>query len=158
MKHVGTFRGIDIESGDVVFCDIDDTLFDYGAPIDNYWKEKIEDPGYKIWYSIIENTIPTITDKYFYDFLNLIRENNAEIYFITARNVNFKKLTVEHLKYHSLEHIECHCLSGTCKSKYISENFDLKKYNRKIFIDDSEKNIADINDNLNDFVTYLYKK
>ena len=158
MTQISTFKGIIVKPGSAVFVDIDDTIFDYGDFIDDYWKQKIVDPEYKIWFDIMKSINPKITDNHFYDFIEYIKNNGSTIFLITARNFNFRHITKEHLKNHKLDHLETHHLSGSSKSEYIRSNFDLSSYSSKIFIDDSIDNINDINQNLEDFDTYIFKK
>ena len=158
MECVSTFRHINVKPGSIVFCDIDDTIFDYGHEIDEYWKRKIEDPGYNIWFGIMKSITPRLTDPYFHDFVRELEENGSEIYLITARNKNFKHVTHEHLHHHGLSKLETHHLTGSSKSRYIEDNFDLDKYNDKVFIDDSISNKEDVDNNLTGFKTILFKK
>lgn len=158
MEHVSSFKDINVQKSSIVFIDIDDTIFDYGEMIDEYWRQNHHDPNFDLWYQIIKPITPKLTDSYFYDFLRLLEDNNCKVYLITARNERFKHKTYNDLKYHNIHHLETHHLSGCSKAKYIKENFDYSKYSKRIFIDDSVHNKNDIDENLEDFETYLFKK
>lgn len=158
MEHVSTFKDINVSESSIVFIDIDDTILDYGEQIDEYWKQNHHDPEYEIWYQIMRTITPKLTDPHFHDFINLLKCNNCEIYLITARNKRFSHKTYDHLKHHNIHHLETHHLSGYSKAKYIKENFDYSRYSRRIFIDDSLHNKKDIDENLENFETYIFKK
>lgn len=158
MNEIVSFKEVTIEQGFIVFCDIDDTVLDYGKIIDDYWKLKIHDPSYIIWFELVKNTIPNLTDDYFHEFLKKLEENNCEIHFITHRNTNFKEITDKHLSLHGIKNIQVNHLSGTSKSRYINNNFNLANYNGSIFIDDSFDNNKDVIENVPGCITYRYIK
>lgn len=159
MECIGTFKDIFLRQNSLVLCDIDDTVFDYGKEVDDYWKQKINDPNYEIWHSIIKRITPILTDSYFYTFLDNIEKSNSVIHFITHRSDNFKDITKKHMKHYNLDHIETHHLSGSSKAKYINENFDLNNFEGGIlFIDDSNNNVNDVANNIPNSNVYLFKK
>lgn len=159
MQNVSTFKDICLRQNSLILCDIDDTVLDYGKEIDDYWKQKIDDPNYNIWISIIKRTTPKLTDLYLYEFIKNINNSNSIIHFITHRNVMFKEITKEHMNYYNLNNIEIHYLNGNSKSKYINENFNTKDFEGgAVFIDDSYHNINDVLSNVSNCDVYLFKK
>jgi hydroxymethylpyrimidine pyrophosphatase-like HAD family hydrolase len=144
MQCIQSFNKVCLEQRSIVFCDIDDTVLNYGEIVDNYWKSKIYDPGYNIWHSLLNLITPSLTNNDFYELLSLIDNANSEIHFITARNPNFSDITNKHMNYFNLSHIKIHFLNGKSKGNYINNNWNLESYNKIIFIDDSLSNISDV--------------
>lgn len=155
MKDVSTFNDVVVEPNSYVLLDIDDTVLDYGEPIDEYWIRKPIDPFYKGWYKIMSKIIPELTDIGLYSFLDSVKNNGCEIAFITHRNEAFKEITKKHIDEKGLDNIPIHFLSGNSKGNYIKENFSNRKI---IFIDDSLPNIDDVMEKNVDCSCYLFKK
>lgn len=156
MNEVIAFSQIEIYHKSIVICDIDDTVFDYGHEVENYWKSKIEDPHYFQWHDIITRTIPQITNKDFFSFLDRIYESNSEIHFVTHRNPLFKNVTISHFEIFNLCTEQIHFLSGSSKGKYVKDNFDITR--EIIFIDDSIANYYDMQTHIPKSKCYLFKK
>lgn len=93
MECVTTFRNISLKQYSIVFSDIDDTVLNFGKEVDDYWKSKIIDSNYYLWFEIIKRVIPKLTCPYFYDFLKEIERTNSTIHFITSRNPRFRDVT-----------------------------------------------------------------
>ena len=145
MNNVSTFKNFMLKQNSIVFVDIDDTVFNFGKEVDDYWKSKIVDPQYDIWFTLVKKIIPKLTCLHFYDFLKIINETNSTIHFITARNSRFREATVKNMKYYNLNHINVHYLNGSSKGDYINNNFNLNTYKGEIlFIDDSDSNLQDV--------------
>lgn len=145
MEHVSTFKDISLKQRSIVFCDIDDTVFDFGREVDDYWNAKLHDPQYDLWFEMIKRITPKLTCPHFYDFLSQIEKTNSTIYFITARNPRFREATERNMKHHNLDHITVHYLGGSSKGDYINSNFELNNYEGgSLFIDDSECNLHDV--------------
>lgn len=158
MICIQRFNEISIKNRSLILCDIDDTIFDYGFEVEQYWKSKIHDPEYKIWKSIIERLIPRLTNNDIYDFINEAIKNECEIHFITHRNILFKDITYLHLNHFNITGIPVHFLTGSSKSQYINMNFNLDDYNKIIFIDDSQHNIDDVSNNVIKCDVYKFVK
>lgn len=155
---ISTFDEIQITNNMLILCDIDDTVFCYGEQIKKYWESKIHDPGYQIWHSIIERISPKLTDKNIHKFINNALQMNCKIHFVTHRNKLFTDITHKHLEENNLHHIPVHFLSGCSKGDYINQNFDLSLYHKIVFIDDSEYNIIDVKNKVNNSINYKFLK
>ena len=141
IQNVTHFNQINLRQRMLVLCDIDDTVFDYGKPIEDYWNSKIDDPGYRILIEQIKKLTPKLTDDNFNDFILNLNSINCEIHFVTHRNPNFKDITHNHLNFYGIFNIPIHFLAGESKSEYINRTFNLNDYEGIIFIDDSQFNV-----------------
>lgn len=148
MICIRQFSEIVVRRRMLILCDIDDTILDYGKKIKDYWDSKIDDPGYRIWISIIEQIIPRITDERIHNFFNDAKEKECDIHFITHRNELFSYITHKHLSDFGITGIPVHFLTGSSKSEYINRTFNLNEYDGLIFIDDSQHNIDDVYNNV----------
>lgn len=144
MECRSTFKNFTLKQRSIVFCDVDDTVFDFGEEVDNYWKAKLVDPNYDIWFEMVKRITPNLTCPHFYEFLSEVERTNSTIYFITARNPRFSEATKRNMEHYKLNHIPVHYLAGGSKGDYINKNFDLNDYEEAHFIDDSNSNLDDV--------------
>jgi len=157
MNEVSSFDKIHVTRRSLVLCDLDDTLLDYGAVVENYWKSKIVDPDYMIWERMIRNVTPSLTDDGFHMFLERINEMESELHFVTHRNAVLEDITKKHLHLHGLSHIKTHHLTGSSKGKYSRETFNVEDRD-VIMIDDSQHVHEDIIEHIPHVRRYLFKK
>lgn len=142
----------------LILCDIDDTIFCYGKQIEDYWKSKINDPGYEIWINIIKQITPRLTDVGIHSFIEEAINKECDIHFITHRNNRFKEITLTHLNHFNLDMFNVHFLAGESKASYINSNFNHNDYSELVFIDDSNANIEDVINNVNNCNVYKFNK
>lgn len=158
MTCINRFSEIVIRRRLLVLCDIDDTVFCYGKEIEEYWKSKIDDPGYKKWINIIKRTNPKLTDDKIHEFIEELIRNDCDFHFVTHRNLLFRDITYKHLSYFNLNNHPIHFLTGSSKGDYINSNFDISKYEGIVFIDDSIHNILDVEVKVNNSKNYRFQK
>lgn len=159
MNHASTFRDFSVKQHSIIFCDIDETVLCFGKEVDDYWKMKVDDPNYDIWFEMVDRITPNLTCSSFHEFIKRIDDSNSTIHFITARNPRFKEATERNMKHHGLSHIPIHFLAGASKSKYINENFNLNEYpGGSEFIDDSDHNVNDVSKNVEGCRVTKFKK
>ena len=146
----------------IVFCDIDDTLLHH--PIINmHWvklvqsfftfhhknrgnlefhRNAIEDSN--LYFDGILQTIPFMhTDKA--GFFELVKAV-TKLVFVTARSPQSRQYTYENLASIGVDPdvFEVHFSDTIDKGHYISHVFDIREYDRVIFIDDQQRNLENV--------------
>lgn len=157
MYVICSFKDIVLQDRSLIICDIDDTILDYGEKIEDYWKSKIDDPGFLIWHDIVKSISPSLTNNDFHEFLSHIKDTNSEIHLVTHRSKNFIDITLLHLSIFGIEGIKIHFLGGNSKGKYSIDKFHVND-RHVVFIDDSENNHKDILNHIPHVKCFLFKK
>jgi hypothetical protein len=155
--------------------DIDDTILHYGH-INYIWfnelitinKTKYEsiseaiDHAVHEWFRNISNSNPMHTDENgFKKLISIIDKYSHDYIFITARNPKFTNITLKHFEKLGIPtEKDIHFTSGGNKGKKLKDILQNSSntYDKIIFIDDSEKNLKDVYNELNNsYPIELYK-
>ena len=155
--------------------DIDDTILHYGH-INYVWfneriainKTKCEtiseaiDHAVHEWFQNISISEPMHTDENgLKKLITIIDKYSHDYMFLTARNPKFTNITLEHFEKLGIPTDKnIHFTSGGNKGKILKEILQKSEniYDKIIFIDDSEKNLKDVYNELNDsYPIELYK-
>lgn len=155
--------------------DIDDTILHYGHINYVWFNERIainktkyksisEAIDYAVheWFQNISMCEPLHTDENgFKKLISIIDKYSHDYMFLTARNPKFTNITLEHFEKLGIpSKKDIHFTSGGNKGKILKDILinSSNTYNKIIFIDDSEKNLKDVYDELNDsYPIELYK-
>jgi hypothetical protein len=155
--------------------DIDDTILHYGH-INYVWfnqqivenkskyntiDEAIEQAVHE-WFQNVSICEPLYTDENgFKNLLNKIEKNSHDYIFLTARNPKFSTITLHHFEKLGIPtNKDIHFTSGQNKGKMLKEILENSNYHydKIIFVDDSEKNLKDVYNVLNNlYPIELYK-
>ena len=141
--------------------DIDDTILHYGHINYIWFNQRINDNKliYKTlseaidnavfeWFQNISNCEPLHTDEIgFKKLINKIENKPNDYIFLTARNPKFETITLHHFEKLGIPTKKyIHYASGQNKGKILKSILDNSNYiyDKIIFIDDSEKNLNDV--------------
>jgi predicted phage tail protein len=138
--------------------DIDDTVMGYKEFSHTYFTDKINeykklyddhvaiDFAVSDWIEQVKKASPHHMDEEGYiSIQNHIKSSESHHFFLTARNVNFKSITETHLEQLNISSTQVYYVSGQNKGKYLKTIIDkVGKFDKIIFIDDSEKNLIDM--------------
>ena len=141
--------------------DIDDTVLHYGHINCSWFNQRIAenktvyktiseaiDHAVHEWFESISICEPQHTDEIgFKKLLNRIEKKSHDYMFLTARNPKFENITLHHFEKLGIPiEKDIHFASGQNKGKMLKSILDNSeyKYDKIIFIDDSEKNLKDV--------------
>ena len=167
IKQIISFRSINITPKTLVVLDIDDTILGYKEFPHTYFLDRINhykklhesdilaiDFAVSDWIDKVEKSTPHHMDEDGFSYMmNLLKQTNSSHFFLTARNSNFRNITEKHLE--DLEIINSHVyyVSGKNKGEYLKNIIDKhEKYDRIVFVDDSEKNLFDMQKTFGDSI------
>lgn len=159
IKNIYSFSEINIIIPySLIVFDIDETILRFPTIENDWWSKKYKEllPIYKerthyqiekLWIKYISQAEPVLLDPInFKFFINKLKQNNCEIIFLTARNLNLSKLTIEHLN-------KCNIVIDSSKIYYNKDkgyelkNIILNNYpyvKNIIFIDDLYENLSNV--------------
>lgn len=155
--------------------DIDDTILHYGNINCIWFNNRIDENKTKYntiseaidyvvheWFQNISMCEPVHTDKDgFKKLISSIDKYSHDYIFLTARNPKFTTITLDHFQKLGIPtEKDIHFASGGNKGKILKEILQNSSniYDKIIFIDDSEKNLKDVYNELNDlYQIELYK-
>lgn len=161
-KPIHTFSEIEVSPNTLILCDIDDTLLHHPA-INNAWVNAIYVFFTQKYYSThghynrvqseidtnqyldtVFNEIPMRhTDR---DGFFAMIEKAADFAFVTARGSVAKEFTYSNLRSLDIdpEKYPVHFCWNMDKGEYITQHFDVSKYDCVIFIDDQPRNLENV--------------
>lgn len=171
MKTIKKFCQIKIIPNSLVILDIDDTLIKFEGVNYIWWKNKYN-KYYKIhqkhetaeelanedWKKIVSKTEPKLVDEEIYEFIDELIKNNCYITLLTARNIKFKDLTLEHLAKVNLDLYQVYFNSNKGDELYKISHKNYFHLNNIIVVDDVMHNLENIQLKMKDskFNIHLY--
>ena len=161
-KTIREFSEIEVSPNTIILCDIDDTILHHPAinmnwimTIHNFFHIKYHtDHGHhnqqqtemdiNQYLDTVFNAIPMRhTDRVgFFEMVN----KATDFAFVTARQPTTKDFTYDNLRCLDIdpEKYAVHFSGNYGKGDYITQHFDLSKYDRVIFIDDQPRNLENV--------------
>lgn len=166
---INSFYKVPIEPNSLIVIDIDETILKYDGICRRWWKERYDyhfciyknhDVADKMceneWKNHIKVNFPSHTDREgFFDLIERAKKLNCKVILVTARDLQIKDITHEHLNYLDITGIEVYFSAGGNKAHVIENTIkeNNEKYNDIIFIDDMDHNLRDVNEYFEDLVT-----
>ena len=159
IKQITSFRSITLFQNTLIILDIDDTIIGYKEFNHTFFSDKIAhykslhgcdiisvDFAVADWIEQVEKGTPYHMDEDgFNHLMNYITKTNSNHFFLTARNPNFRNITEKHLEDLNIINSHVYYVSGKNKGEYLKNIIDKHpKYDHIIFVDDSEKNLLDM--------------
>ena len=167
-KIISNFKEVPLIKNTLYILDIDETTLYYEGMNYKWWEktmiemikiydtfEEAEYETHDLWYKVINNIEPVITDNEgFFKLKNFVetKTNGCKMIFLTARPIKYKDITLKDLK-NNIEKFNYPVVffdsypdnKGIILQKFLKENKETyDKINNKIFIDDLEKNIKNV--------------
>ena len=158
ITKITSFSSIPLFQKALYVFDIDDTVMGYKEFSHTYFGDKINeykktydehvsiDFAISDWMEQVKKSTPHHMDKEgFESILKHINSSDSNHFFLTARNPNFRSITEKHLEQLNIRSTQVYYVAGQNKGTYLKniiEKFD--KFDKIIFIDDSEKNLIDM--------------
>lgn len=180
---INNFSLIPLLKNTIYVIDIDETLFYYEGINEKWWDhtisamtkiydtyEEADKQAEEIWYKLISKITPILTDPE--GFLKLRqfitnKKNNCHLFFLTARLEKYKEITeidmnsiIPKFNYPILYFKSLEDNKGVILKNYLNENSEnpliFSNFNNIIFVDDREKNLKNVSEELPQTKCFLY--
>jgi hypothetical protein len=118
MKHINSFKFINIIDNSLIIIDIDNTIFKNKVSFDKLWWRLKYEQYFNIshdhnlannfvfqnWIELLKKNPPELLDSiYLFEFLNNAKKHNCNIVLLTARNTYLEQITLFHIKYFGID-------------------------------------------------------
>jgi len=160
MNIITNYDQIIIKPNHLIVLDIDETTLKYPMINDKWWKYNNEtfgnDYAYNLWLDIVNSNYPKILDSQkFFDFIDKAEQFNCKIVFLTARYIELKQITLDHLRACNIKVDDNDVYFNSEKGKEILKIIKNYNYNNYIFVDDVKKNIDNVLNSVDNIDVYL---
>lgn len=165
---IHSFNDVKLKNNYLLVFDMDETILYYEGICEKWWTNKRKD-NYELcfdhikaetktiteWENHIKDAIPNHTDAD--GFFNLLKQAKIfqnEVIIVTARNLEIKDVTIQHLNYLNIFNIDVHFVAGGNKGSKINDvmNKKINEYDQIVFIDDMDHNLKNVKEYFGDKV------